>query len=124
MRYVYSQTILFISLILPELYTGQCSKYKNEQRQITPKKRNGRVTVFLYFYLPKQFVVVTSYGFRAMSRTRFNKKKNEQSAITQNQVKAVLKFFLTALLSMRSFYLQSFPIDIFYSNRVMSRKKV
>jgi hypothetical protein len=66
---------MLISVIVLELYPGQSSKYKNEQRAITPKLGKTELwflcTVHLLneMYLPTKLHVGISYSFRVVYLT-------------------------------------------------------
>jgi hypothetical protein len=80
MRSILIQSFVLISLIILELCPGQFSKFKNEQKAITPTLCKAELrfvcTTHLHIeiYLPTKFHVDISYSFTVMCRTRFSKR--------------------------------------------------
>jgi hypothetical protein len=69
------QSFMLISRSVPELFPGQSSKCKHEQKAMTSKLGKVELCFFCLLlneiYLPKRFLV----RFRVLSRTKFKVKK-------------------------------------------------
>jgi hypothetical protein len=104
------------------------SKWKNEQRSITPKVAGQSYGSFaLRFYWMRSIYLQRFLWIPPMVLQlcpgHVQSEKYEQRSITLKLEKAQICFFCTAILPNENYILTKFQVDIFYSTWVMSRTK-